>query len=38
MATIINNSLFAEETGNLIQNAIYYVPDPERVIWPSCRR
>ena len=27
MATIINNSLFAEETGNLIQNAIYYVPE-----------
>ena len=30
MSTIINNGLFAEETGNLIQNPIFYVPDPEK--------
>ena len=28
--TIINNGLFAEETGNLILNPIFYVPDPDK--------
>ena len=28
--TILNNGLFAKETGNLINNPIFYVPDPEK--------
>lgn len=28
--TIINNGLFPEETGNLINNPIFYVPDPSK--------